>query len=128
MYYQVTAKEVIKVLQKICDRGQFFSAKVFKRGTTELREFNGRLGVRKYVRGGGLKFTPEERELITIWDQDAYRRMQKKETNSPYRMINVSDLLYLKAGGQVLIENRHPTQAFLNALNDVETETTPAEN
>ena len=68
--------------------GKIFSA-VFTKKDGEKRHMVWRKGVAKYVKGVGLKFKPEERDLIGVFD------MHKKA----YRFINVKTLEHIKIKG-----------------------------
>ena len=68
--------------------GNIFSA-VFTKKDGEKRKLVCRQGVAKYVKGVGLKFKPEERDLIGVFD------MHKKA----YRFINVKTLEQIKVKG-----------------------------
>ena len=68
--------------------GKIFSA-VFTKKNGEKRKMVCRQGVAKYVKGVGLKFKPEERDLIGVFD------MHKKA----YRFINANTLEQLKVKG-----------------------------
>ena len=68
--------------------GKIFSA-VFTKKDGEKRNMVCRQGVSKYVKGVGLKFKPEERDLIGVFD------MHKKA----YRFINVKTLEQIKVEG-----------------------------
>ena len=68
--------------------GKIFSA-VFTKKDGEKRKMLCRQGVHKYVTGKGLKFKPEERSLIGVFD------MQKKA----YRFINIETLEKIKVAG-----------------------------
>ena len=68
--------------------GKIFSA-VFIKKDGEKRKMVCRQGVYKYVKGVGLKFKPEERDLIGVFD------MHKKA----YRFINVKTLEQIKVEG-----------------------------
>ena len=78
-----TAKQYI-----YATNGKIFSA-VFVKKDGEIRKMVCRQGVYKYVKGVGLKFKPEERDLIGVFD------MHKKA----YRFINVKTLEQIKVGG-----------------------------
>ena len=69
--------------------GKIFSA-VFTKKDGEKRIMVCRQGVAKYVKGVGLKFKPEERSLIGVFD------MHKKA----YRFINLETLQSLKVKGR----------------------------
>ena len=68
--------------------GKIFSA-VFTKKNGEKRVMVCRQGVAKYVKGVGLKFKPEERDLIGVFD------MHKKA----YRFINANTLEQIKVKG-----------------------------
>ena len=68
--------------------GKIFSA-VFTKKDGEKRKMVCRQGVAKYVKGVGLKFKPEERSLIGVFD------MHKKA----YRFINAKTLEQIKVKG-----------------------------
>ena len=68
--------------------GKIFSA-VFTKKNGEKRKMVCRQGVAKYVKGVGLKFKPEEKNLIGVFD------MHKKA----YRFINTKTLEQLKVRG-----------------------------
>ena len=68
--------------------GKIFSA-VFTKKNGEIRSMVCRQGVAKYVKGVGLKFKPEERDLIGVFD------MHKKA----YRFINLNTLEQIKVEG-----------------------------
>ena len=68
--------------------GKIFSA-VFTKKDGEKRSMVCRQGVAKYVKGVGLKFKPEERDLIGVFD------MHKKA----YRFISVKTLEQIKVKG-----------------------------
>ena len=69
--------------------GKIFSA-VFTKKDGEKRQMVCRQGVSKYVKGVGLKFKPEERSLIGVFD------MHKKA----YRFINLETLEKIKVKGR----------------------------
>ena len=68
--------------------GKIFSA-VFTKKDGEKRKMVCRQGVAKYVKGVGLKFKPEERALLGVFD------MHKKA----YRFINMKTLEQIKIRG-----------------------------
>ena len=71
-----------KILQK---GGRIFSVTFIKKDGT-VRRMAARLGVRKGVKGVGLKFDPSERGLMVVFD------MHKRE----FRMINLNTIIELK--------------------------------
>jgi hypothetical protein len=71
--------------QILATNGRFFSVSFIKKDGTE-RRMTARLGVKKNIKGVGLKFNPSERNLIVVFD------IHKKA----YRMINLSTILTFK--------------------------------
>jgi hypothetical protein len=71
--------------QILATNGRFFSVSFVKKdGTT--RRMTARLGVKKDIKGVGMKYDPLERNLIVVFD------IHKKA----YRMINLSTILTFK--------------------------------
>tara|TARA_R100001530_G_scaffold20569_2_gene17120 strand:+ start:823 stop:1134 length:312 start_codon:yes stop_codon:yes gene_type:complete len=68
--------------------GQIFSA-VFRKKNGEKRLMNCRTKVHKYINGVGLKFKPQDKGLMTVFD------LQK----GGYRFINLMTLERLKIKG-----------------------------
>ena len=71
--------------QILATNGKFFSVSFIKKDGSE-RRMTARLGVKKDVKGVGLKFNPSERNLIVVFD------IHKKS----YRMINLSTIFKFK--------------------------------
>ena len=71
--------------QILATNGRFFSVSFVKKDGTK-RKMTARLGVKKDIKGVGLKFNPSERNLIVVFD------IHKKA----YRMINLSTILTFK--------------------------------
>ena len=68
--------------------GQIFSA-VFRKKNGEKRLMNCRTKVHKYINGVGLKFEPQDKGLMTVFDLHA----------GGYRFINLKTLERLKIKG-----------------------------
>jgi hypothetical protein len=68
-------------------RGRFFAVEFFKKDGS-LRKMVCRAGVKKYVNGTGMSYSPAKFGLMTVWDA------QKKW----YRMINLLTIQKLKCG------------------------------
>ena len=64
MYTQ--KQQIIENLIKL-NKGKFFTAKFIKQNGKE-RIMNCRTGVKKYITGGGLSFTPEKYGLLSVYD------------------------------------------------------------
>jgi hypothetical protein len=71
--------------QILATNGRFFSVSFIKKDGSE-RKMTARLGVKKDIKGVGLKFNPTERNLIVVFD------IHKKA----YRMINLSTIFKFK--------------------------------
>ena len=70
--------------------GKIFSV-VFTKKNGEKRKMGCRLGVSKYVKGVGLKFKPEKKSLIGVFDM----------VKHAYRFISLNTLEKLKINGHV---------------------------
>lgn len=71
--------------QILATNGKFFSVSFIKKdGTT--RKMTARLGVKKNIKGIGMKYDPSEKNLIVVFD------VHKKA----YRMINLSTIFKFK--------------------------------
>jgi hypothetical protein len=77
-----TAKELI-----FDTKGKFFTVTFIKKDGSE-RVMNARLGVKKYLKGGTLKYDPAEFNYITVYDMGA----------KDYRTVNANTIQNLKIG------------------------------
>lgn len=66
-------------------KGKIFSVTFVKKDGT-IRKMTARLGVKKDLKGVGLKFDPTERSLVVVFD------MHKRA----YRMINLQTIITFK--------------------------------
>ena len=82
----ISPSEVIKIVGD----GRVFSATFVKKDGT-IRVMNCRRGVSKGVTGVGLKFNPQDKQLLGVFD------MQKDQ----HRFINLQTLSQIRAGGEV---------------------------
>lgn len=82
---KITTTKLEAYSKMACSNGSMFTVKFIKKDGT-IRVMNCRTGVKKYLKGGELKYTPIEKLLFSVFD------MQKKE----YRMINLKTLFELK--------------------------------
>lgn len=87
--------------------GRVFTVDFIKRTNGERRLMNCRRGVTKGVTGKGLAFDPEKKDLLTVYD------MQK----SAHRMINLEDLVALKANGKNYVWSTHD-EVFVETVKD----------
>ncbi len=81
-------------VRRLVDNGKIFSVTFTKRDGT-IRAMVARTKVKKHLKGGSLKFDPIRKGLLPVFD------MQKQA----YRMINVSEIKQLKAGGKIWRNN-----------------------
>jgi hypothetical protein len=77
-----TAKQLI-----FDTKGKFFTVTFIKKDGSE-RVMNARLGVKKYLKGGTLKYNPEDFNYITVYDMGA----------KDYRTVNANTIQKLKIG------------------------------
>tara|TARA_A100001011_G_scaffold327416_1_gene351532 strand:+ start:111 stop:392 length:282 start_codon:yes stop_codon:yes gene_type:complete len=87
MAIKISRKDGIDLLKG--SNGTMVSASFIKKNG-EDRILNGRLGVKKHLKGGELKYNPSDYDLMTIFD------VQKKQ----YRMINLETLYSMKVKGE----------------------------
>ena len=71
-------------------KNQIFSARFIKKDGT-IRDMVCRLGVKKHLKGGELKFDAKSKNLLPVFD------MQKEA----YRMINFNTLIQLKIKNKI---------------------------
>jgi len=83
----IDKETAIKMIED--SKGKIFGVTFVKRTTGDLRNMSARLGVSKGVTGEGLKYDPESKQLMTVYD------MHKKQ----YRMLNTETLFQLKMNG-----------------------------
>ena len=84
-----TVAQTLKVFADIRQSGQIFSAKFIKKDNT-LREMHCRTGVKRYLKGGSLRFKPSEKGLLPVYD------LKKKE----YRFVNLNTVISVTYGGK----------------------------
>lgn len=88
------AKELKPLLEELAG-GTFFSLTSVKRTTGERRVYNCRLGVHKGVTGEGMTFSPEDKNLIVVWDN----------VRKDYRMVNCDTIEALTIKGKEIIKD-----------------------
>lgn len=77
-------------LLRLVGNGKFCTIMFIKRTDGSLRTMNCRLGVKKYALGVGLKFSPSEKNLVSVFDA-------KKKA---YRFVAVEGVLRVDANGE----------------------------
>lgn len=99
-------REIIRIIQSEKRNGKTNIGGVFSAVNTTtkgIRKWNCRLGVSKDVTGAGLRYDPQSRNLLTVWENNA----------RAYRMIKVDTLEFLQVRGDVLIKDGIKTAVFL---------------
>lgn len=61
-------KKISPKLQKILNSGKFFTVDFIKRTDGTKRTMNARRGVKVGLKGGKLKFSLEEKNLLSVYD------------------------------------------------------------
>lgn len=82
----ITRRKAVNIIRGT--GGRIFTA-LFKKKDGTMRTMNCRLGVTSHLKGGELKFNPDDYKLMVVFD------VQKKE----YRMINLASLRRLRVNG-----------------------------
>lgn len=96
MLKELSTKNREKVRKIIkATKGKFFLVKFTKRTTGELRTMLCRTGVAKFVKGKGMQFDPADKDLVCVWDLQAW----VPEKDSGYRMINLRTVCEIRFGG-----------------------------
>ena len=85
---KINRRDVLQLLEENRKPNTIFSV-VFLKKNGEIRRMNCMLGVKKYLKGGKLKFNPKERGYLVVLDA------QKKA----YRMINLNTISSIKSKG-----------------------------
>lgn len=71
-------------------KGKIFTVIFTKKDGTE-RVMNARTGVKQYLKGGELPYSPSEKGLIPVYD------LQKRS----YRMVNIGTIKTIKVGNNI---------------------------
>ena len=88
----ITLEKAIELLSnhKNTGKGKIFTVIFKKRTNGEIRTINCRFDVKSHLRGGELKYSPKEKNLMIVFD------MQKQD----YRSINLDSIIEIKVDGQ----------------------------
>lgn len=78
----------------VAARGRIFEIYFIKRSTGEERKIVGRLGVKKYLKGGELKYNPKSLNLITVYE------LKSGENPGGYKAIPVENILNININGE----------------------------
>ena len=90
------ANEIIFGIQGLGE-GHVFGVEFIKRTNGELRQMNARFGVYSHTVGGYLKYVPEAKNLIGVFDMEA--PPDRRDTKGAYRMIDLNSVLSVTYGG-----------------------------
>lgn len=80
---------VAQLTEKLSN-GRIFGVSFIKRTTGELRTMTARLGVKKFLKGGKLSYSPAENQLLTVFDMSA----------KGYRSVALDAIQRVSVGGQ----------------------------
>jgi len=89
------AQIVKDFINMIARNGAIFNV-VFEKKDGTIRHMRCRLNVKKYVKGIGMRFNPEDYNLLVAYDLD----------KEGYRMIPLGRVLYIKSGNKILKFNQ----------------------
>lgn len=85
----ITQEEAVSKIHAAKGSGKIFTVRFYKRTTGQFRVMNCRGRVIKGLSGEGLKFDPESKGLITVFDMQ----------NNGYRMINTETIQEVTING-----------------------------
>jgi len=80
----------VSQLTELVNNGQIFGVSFIKRTTGELRTMSARLGVKKFLRGGQLSYSPAEKQLLTVFSMK----------DQGYRCIPLDAIQRVSVGGE----------------------------
>ena len=93
-------------------KGTFFRVVTRKRSTGKTRTFVCNFNYKKYLRGGEPAYDFDVKNLVPVWDQEAYLLWRKGEAESPLRSINCDDVIELCCAGIYLVRDGEQTPDF----------------
>ena len=85
---KISRKDILQLIEENRKPNTIFSV-VFLKKNGEIRRMNCKLGVKKHLKGGKLKFNPLERGYVVVLDT-------KKKA---YRMINLETISNITSKG-----------------------------
>lgn len=108
----ITAAEAAALIANLKhnEEGGFFSVKFIKRTNGEIRDMVCKVDVKKYLRGGEPAYDFLEKNLVCVCDMTIAKTIQEHtkagtlasldaKLRNPYRSINLSAILEIRAGG-----------------------------
>lgn len=83
-----------RAFEMMSNTHHFFTISFYKRSNCEIRVMNCRTQVHAFENGNGLKYNPNEKNLLPVWE----KRSDSKGAEC-YRMVNLNDLVTLTLDG-----------------------------
>ena len=83
-------EDAIKIIKD--SQGKIFGVSFIKRTNGELRIMSARRGVSKGVTGEGLKYDPESKQLLTVYDM--HKKGQRMIDTSSFISVTVNGIQY----------------------------------
>ena len=84
-YEGITSEQAYSLIR---ENGHTFFGGMYVKKDGSQRKFNGRMGVRKHLKGGELKYSPSEFGYVIYWDR----------VKGTYRTLNTNTLTTLRIG------------------------------
>jgi len=93
MKKEITAERAVELVNGL-GNGHIFTAVFVKRTNGEIRIMNCRKGVKKYVKGVGMKYDPKAKRLLPVFDVQKAKELKTegKDPEKAYRVINLDSL------------------------------------
>lgn len=92
----ITAQEAKQKIQEL-GNGTIYSVLFVKKDGSD-RLMNSIKGTKRGVTGVGLKFNPEEKELLPVYDLQAAKK-DPENPNKAWRMVSLSTIKEITCGG-----------------------------
>ena len=92
----ITAQEAKQKIQEM-ENGTIYSV-TFTKKDGSLRLMNSIKGARRGINGTGLKFSPEERDLLPVYDLQVAKK-DPENPNRAWRMVNLSTIKEITCEG-----------------------------
>jgi hypothetical protein len=104
MVHFINHREAKQILDNQKD-GTIFTVKFIKRSDKTLRTMNCRKGVRKGVKGVGMGYNPEKKNLVPVYDVQKAKELKNAgdTENKAFRMISVEGIREMTVKGQEYI-------------------------
>ena len=115
MAEQITTEQAFDILMSPDNSHTFFSVEYIKLNG-DMRTFNGRRNVKKYLKGGELKYSPSERGNVIYYDSKAEDEDYTGEQKLYPRTIKTDRLVSLRINKQdyiVVQPDGTPTVEFV---------------